>query len=86
MKELRWLGEEPKSQGFFFCFVYFFYIMCFVLINYWEQRLSAVLTMAKKKPDPVVLSTHAPGKKPLIRVSLVRDQPHSSHAKSEIPL
>jgi len=28
----------------------FFFIMCFVLINYWEQRLRAALAMVKKKP------------------------------------
>jgi len=27
--------------------------MCFVLFNYWEQRLRAVLTMVKKKPHPL---------------------------------
>jgi len=26
--------------------------MCFVLINYWEQRLGAALAMVKKKPNP----------------------------------
>ena len=28
--------------------------MCFVLINYWEQRLRAALAMVKKKPHPLV--------------------------------
>ena len=51
MRELRWLREEPKSQAFFFFF--FFYIMCFVLFNYWEQRLCAALAMVKKKPHPL---------------------------------
>jgi len=26
--------------------------MCFVLINYWEQKLRAALAMVKKKPNP----------------------------------
>jgi len=36
-----------------FFFSFFFYIMCFVLINYWEQRLRAVLAMVKKKRHPL---------------------------------
>ena len=35
--------------------------MCFVLINYWEQRLLAALAMVKKKPHPH-LSTQRQGK------------------------
>jgi len=31
--------------------------MCFVLNNYWEQRLRAALAMVKKKPVP----TYPPG-------------------------
>jgi len=27
--------------------------MCFVLINYWEQRLRAALAMVKKEPHPL---------------------------------
>jgi len=34
-------------------YLLFFYIMCFVLINYWEQRLYAALAMVKKKPHPL---------------------------------
>jgi len=63
------------------CFLFIFFFMCFVLINYWEQRLCAALAMVKKKPHPLLLSTPAPGKKPSTQVSLVRDQPHTSHAK-----
>jgi len=33
--------------------------MCFVLINYWEQRLRAALAMVKEKPHP--LSVIHPG-------------------------
>jgi len=28
--------------------------MCFVLINYWEQRLRAALAMVKKKSHPLI--------------------------------
>ena len=52
MKELRWLRQEPKSSAFCF-FVFFFFIMCFVLNNYWEQRLRAALAMVKKEPHPL---------------------------------
>ena len=55
MKELRWLREEPKSHAFFYFYFYFFYFMCFVLINYGEQRLRAALVMLKKKPHPLSL-------------------------------
>jgi len=57
MKVLRWLREEPKSPAFFLFFIFYFfyfYIMCFVLINYWEQRLRAALAMVKKKPHPLI--------------------------------
>ena len=39
-------GPTPRLFFFFF----FSYIMCFVLIDYGEQRPRAVLAMAKKKP------------------------------------
>jgi len=61
MKELRWLREEPKSHAFFLYLFFIFYFMCFVLINYWEQRLRAALAMVKKKPHPH-LSTRRQGK------------------------
>ena len=41
--------REPKSLPFFFRF---FFIMCFVLNNYWEQKLRSALAMVKKKPHP----------------------------------
>jgi len=50
MKERRWLREEPKSHAFCYS-IFIFFIMCFVLFNYWEQRLRAALAMVKKKPD-----------------------------------
>jgi len=89
MKELRWLREEPKSNRFCFFsffFSFWFYIMCFVLINYWEQRLRGALAMVKKNRHPLLLSTPIPGKKPSTQVSLVRDQLHTSHAKEELKL
>jgi len=62
-------------------FSFFLFIMCFVLFNYWEQRLHAALAMVKKEPNPLFFSNPAPGKKPSTQDSLVRDQPHTSHAK-----
>jgi len=44
----------PNPMLLFFFF--FFYIMCFVLINYWEQRLRAALAMVKKEPHPLFFS------------------------------
>ena len=66
----------------FLCFPFsFFYIVCFVLFNYAEQRLRAALARVKKEPHPLFFSNQAPGRKPSPQVSLVRDQPHTSHAK-----
>jgi len=65
--------RDPNPMSFF-CFLFFFFlffIMCFVLINYWEQRLRAALTMVKKEPRPLFFSNLAPGKKPSTQVSLV---------------
>jgi len=42
---------RAKSPAFF---SFFFYIMCFVLINYWEQRLRAALAMVKEKPHTLI--------------------------------
>ena len=78
---------DPNPMSFFYFYFYFlfffiFYIMCFVLINYWEKRLRAALAMVKKEPRPLFfVSNPAPGKEPSTQVSLVRDQPHTSHAK-----
>jgi len=44
-----------------FYFLFLFFIMCFVLNNYWEQRLRAALAMVKKEPHPH-LSTRRQGK------------------------
>jgi len=41
---------RAQIHAFFFTF---FYFMCFVLFNYWEQRLRTVLAMVKKKPHPL---------------------------------
>jgi len=71
--------RDPNPMPFFF--LSFFYIRCFVLINYWEQRLRAALAIVKKEPHPRFLSNPAPGKKPTTQVTLVRGQPHASHAK-----
>jgi len=62
-------------------FICFFYIMCLVLINYWEQRLRAALAMVKKTPIPCLVSSPAPGKKRSTQVCLIQDQPHTSDAK-----
>ena len=72
--------RDPKSHAFFFTFSLFF-IMCSVLINYWEQRLRAALAMVKKKSHPLFFSTVAPGKEQSTQVSQVWDQPNTSHAK-----
>ena len=40
--------RDPNPMPFFFHFSLFFFIMCFVLINYWEQRLRVALAMVKK--------------------------------------
>jgi len=42
-------GPHPNPLPFFFTF---FFYMCFVLINYWDQRLRAALAMVKKEPHP----------------------------------
>jgi len=60
--------------------------MCFVLINYWEQRLRAALAIVKKELHPISCIHPAPGKKQSTEVPLVRDQPHTSHTKEEIKL
>jgi len=51
MKERRWLHEEHQSPAFFI-FIFIF-IMCFVLLNYWEQRQRAAVAMVKKEPHPL---------------------------------
>jgi len=56
---------------FFFSFFLFFFFMCFVLNNYWEQRLRPALAMVKEEPHPLLFSNPAPGKKPSTQVSLV---------------
>jgi len=61
--------RDPNLMPFFFFF--FCFIMCFVLINYWEQRLRAALPMVKKEPHPLFFSNPAPGKKPSTQVSRV---------------
>jgi len=47
---VRALNLMPFS---FFCLLFVFSFMCFVLINYWEQRLRAALAMVKKEPHPL---------------------------------
>jgi len=42
--------RDPNPTPFYFIFIVF--IMCFVLINYWEQRVRAALAMVKEKPHP----------------------------------
>jgi len=72
---------NPMPHFFFFFFFFLFFMLCFVLNNYWEQRLCAALAMVKKEPHPLFVSNPAPGKKPPTEVSLVCDQPHTSHVK-----
>jgi len=43
--------------------LFFFFIMCFVLINYWEQRLRAALAMVKKKSHPLIFLLPGPREK-----------------------
>jgi len=55
-----------------FSFIFFFFI-CFVLINYWEQRRRAALAMVKKEPHPLV---YPPGaRKKAINPSLSGTRP-----------
>ena len=54
---VREMVRETQISCFFFFVLFsffFFFIMCFVLINYWEQRLRAALAMVKKKPHPLI--------------------------------
>ena len=75
---VRKMVRDPAPKHFFFSFSY---IMCFVF-NYGEQRPSAALAMAKKKPQrPLDVSPPAPWKKPSAQVPLVWDQPHASDIK-----
>jgi len=46
MKELRWLGEEPKSSAYSF-FLFFFY-HAFIVFRY--KKLRAALAMERTKP------------------------------------
>ena len=54
--------------------------MCFVLINYWEQRLRAALAMVKKKPHHLS-SIHASAREKAINPSLAGPRPtaHQPH-------
>jgi len=80
MKELRWLREEPKTHAYFLSFFLFFDIICFVLINYWEQRLCAALAMVKKKHHPLSF-IHPRAKEKRINPSLSGPRPtaHQPH-------
>ena len=40
----------PNPMPFLLVFIY---IICFVLIDYWEQRVGAALAMVKKKLHPL---------------------------------
>jgi len=76
--------EELKYHACFFYF-YFYHVLCII------QLLGAKTTCSasygkERTPSPIFFSNPAPGKKPSTQVSLVRDQPHTSHAKQEIPL
>ena len=66
---VREMVRDPNPMSFFFFFLFF--VMCFVLNKYWEQRLSAALAMVKKEPHHLFFSNPAPGKKPSTQVSLV---------------
>jgi len=70
---IRKMVRNPNPMPFlFFLFSFFFFsFMCFVLINYWEQRVRAALAMVKKEPHPLFFSNPALGKKPSTQVSLV---------------
>jgi len=58
----------------FVLFSFFFVFMCFVLFNYWEQRLRAALAMVKKKPHPLCF-IHAGGREKAINPSPDRMRP-----------
>ena len=59
---VRALNLMPVS---FFCLLFVFSFMCFVLINYWEQRLRAALAMVKKKSNPRCFINPSPREKTL---------------------
>jgi len=63
-----------------FFILFYFYIMCFVLIKYWEQRLHAVLAMVKKKP-PLLNFIHPDTREKTINPSLSGPRPtaHQPH-------
>jgi len=69
--------RDPNPMPFF----WFFLFVILSIINYREQRLRGAQAMAKEKHPTGFLSTPAPGKKPSTQAPLVRDQPHTSHAK-----
>jgi len=52
-------------MSFFILCISFSFFMCFVLINYWEQRLRAAVAMVKKKPHPVSFIHHGGREKPI---------------------
>jgi len=55
---VREMVRGPNLIFLFFLFIFIFYflffIMCSVLINYWEQRLRAAQAMVKKEPHPLI--------------------------------
>ena len=69
--------RDPNPMPFFLFFFFLYHVRC--INNYWEQRLRAGLAMVKKNPHP--LYHPAPGQKLSTQVSLVPDQPDTSHAK-----
>jgi len=76
---VREMVRDPNPMSFFFFFFFFFFYHVLCINKLRGQRLRAALAMVKGEPLPYFHP--APGKKPSIQVSLVRDQPHASRAK-----
>ena len=51
---VREMVQVPNPMPIFVYFLFFFFfIICFVLMNYWEQRLHVALAMVKRNPHPL---------------------------------
>jgi len=63
--------KNPNPTPFYF---FIFLFICFVLINYWEQRLRAALAMVKKKAHPLSF-IHPGSREKIINPSLSGPRP-----------
>jgi len=55
--------EMVRAPNLMPFFPFFFLIMYFVIINYWEQRLRAAVAMVKKEPHPLFFLHPGPREK-----------------------